>query len=92
MKNVCLCCISENHALDAWFKRAFGDEGDKKLLLLNKSAVWQMHLKSKRREFRMSLNDINNLSHAKWNYKYHIVLPIVISITQGFTSIPKARS
>ena len=66
-------CIPENHALDAWFKRAFGDEGDKKLLLLNKSAVWQMHLKSKRREFRMSLNDINNLSHAKWNYKYHIV-------------------
>jgi len=85
-------CIPENHALDAWFKRAFGDEGDKKLLLLNKSAVWQMHLKSKRREFRMSLNDINNLSHAKWNYKYHIVLPIVISITQGFTSIPKAKS
>ena len=40
----------------------------------------------------MSLNDINNLSHAKWNYKYHIVLPIVISITQGFTSIPKAKS
>ena len=34
MKNVCLCCISENHALDAWFKRALGDEGDKKLLLL----------------------------------------------------------
>ena len=66
-------CIPENHALDAWFKRAFGDEGDKKLLLLNKSAVWQMHLKSKRREFRMSLNDINNLSYAKWNYKYHIV-------------------
>ena len=30
MKNVCLCCISENHALDARFKRAFGDEGDKK--------------------------------------------------------------
>jgi len=24
------CCIPENHALDAWFKRAFGDEGDKK--------------------------------------------------------------
>ncbi len=21
----------------------------------------------------MSLNDINNLSHTKWNYKYHIV-------------------
>ena len=23
-------CIPENHALDAWFKRALGDEGDKK--------------------------------------------------------------
>ena len=34
MKNVYLCCISENHVLDAWFKSAFGDEGDKKLLLL----------------------------------------------------------
>ncbi len=40
---------------------------------LNKRAVWQLHLKSKRRAFRMSLNDINSLSHAKWNYKYHIV-------------------
>ena len=28
---------------------------------------------SKRRTFRMSLNDINSLSHTKWNCKYHIV-------------------
>ena len=34
----------------------------------------------------------NSLAHTKWMCKYHIVLPIVISITQGFTSIPKARS
>lgn len=37
-------------------------------------------------------NKSNSLSHAKWMCKYHIVLPIVISITQGFTSIPKAKS
>ena len=29
--------------------------------------------KSKRRTFRMGLNDINSLSHTKWNCKYHIV-------------------
>ena len=29
--------------------------------------------RSKRRTFRMSLNDINSLSHTKWNCKYHIV-------------------
>lgn len=29
--------------------------------------------KRKRRTFRMSLNDINSLSHTKWNCKYHIV-------------------
>ena len=34
----------------------------------------------------------NELAHTKWMCKYHIVLPIVISITQGFTSIPKAKS
>lgn len=36
--------------------------------------------------------DVKSLAHTKWNCKYHVVLPIVISITQGFTSIPKARS
>ena len=36
--------------------------------------------------------DVNSLSHTKWNCKYHLVLPIVISITQGFTSILKAKS
>ena len=28
---------------------------------------------SKRRTFRMGLNDVNSLSHTKWNCKYHIV-------------------
>ena len=31
----------------------------------------------------MSLNDINNLSYAKWNYKYHIVF--------GAEEIPKKK-
>lgn len=39
----------------------------------------------------MSLNDINSLSHTKWSCKDYMVLPIVISITQEFTSIPKAK-
>ena len=38
------------------------------------------------------MNDIQSLLHSKWNSKYHTVLPIVISITQGFTSILKAKS
>lgn len=29
---------------------------------------------SKRSTFRISLNDINSLSHIKWNCRYHIVL------------------
>lgn len=36
--------------------------------------------------------DNSSLTHTTWNCKYHIVLPIVISITQGFMSIPKAKS
>ena len=36
--------------------------------------------------------DVKSLAHTKWNCKYHVVLPIVISITQGFTSILKAKS
>ena len=40
----------------------------------------------------VQIMDVNSLAHTKWECKYHIVLPIVISITQGFTSIPKAKS
>ena len=31
-------------------------------------------------------NNTNSLTHTTWNCKYHIVLPIVISITRGSTS------
>ena len=37
-------------------------------------------------------NEVKTLSHSTYRCEYHIVLPIVISITQGFTSIPKAKS
>ena len=36
-------------------------------------AVSRLQRKSKGRTFKMSLNDINSLSHTKWNCKYHIV-------------------
>ena len=45
----------------------------------------------RRNQVQMKL-DTNSLAHTKWECKYHIVLPIVISITQGFTSILKAKS
>ncbi len=36
--------------------------------------------------------DVSSLEHTSWRCQYHVVLPIVISITQGFTSILKAKS
>ena len=36
--------------------------------------------------------DVSSLEHTSWRCQYHVVLPIVISITQEFTSIPKAKS
>lgn len=29
----------------------------------------------------MGMNDINSLSHSKWNCKYHIVFAMIFSIT-----------
>lgn len=29
----------------------------------------------------MGMNDINSLSHSKWNCKYHVVFAMVFSIT-----------
>ena len=40
----------------------------------------------------MKEKDIESLQHTTWRCQYHVVLPIVISITQGFTSILKAKS
>ena len=37
-------------------------------------------------------NEIKSTSHSRYRCQYHIVLPIVTSITQEFTSIPKAKS
>ena len=84
---------TENHSLGEWFQKAYGDEGERKTpfaIIEVRSANCTKD--SKGRTVRMGLNDIHSLSHTKWNCKYHIVLPIVISITQGFTSIPKAKS
>ncbi len=36
--------------------------------------------------------DKDSLAHSKWNCKYHIVLPIVFSITQAHTITHKVKS
>ena len=66
---------TENHALDAWFSEGFADKEEIKTpLLYNESAVGQLHEKyNKGGHLGMSINDINSLSHTKWNCKYHIV-------------------
>ena len=60
----------ENHALDAWFIKAYSDEFDKALLSVKilRSAKTQ----NNRKEIIMK-NDIDRLSHTSWNCKYHIV-------------------
>ena len=37
------------------------------------SAVCQLHKEEQKEDIQVSLNDINSLSHTKWNCKYHIV-------------------
>ncbi len=36
-------------------------------------------------------NEIKTTAHSTYKCQYHIVLPIVISITQVFMSIPKVK-
>ena len=65
----------ENHALDAWFSEGFAGKGEIKTpLLYNGGAVSQLHYRNnKGGHLGMSINDINSLSHTRWNCKYHIV-------------------
>ena len=37
----------------------------------------------------MGMNDINSLSHSKWNCKYHIVFAMVFSITHRCVNFTK---
>lgn len=68
-----LCLYAENHMLDTWFKKAYGDEAEIKTSFhYNKIAV--CNCKNNEKKVRiMSITDIHSLSHTKWNYKYHIV-------------------
>ena len=63
----------ENHSLGEWFiGRLLSIMKTEKLpLLYNRSAVWQLH-KIKQWEV-IKMNDVNSLSHTRWNCKYHIV-------------------
>ena len=56
-------------------QKTLSDEGKKKNSFCGIIRVRSANCtkKSKRRTFRMGLNDINSLSHTKWNCKYHVV-------------------
>ena len=65
---------TENHWLGQWFKKAYGDEADKETpFALYWKCGRQLHKEKQREDIQMSLNDVNSLSHTKWNCKYHIV-------------------
>ena len=62
----------ENHSQGEWFKRSLmAMMKGKNSLCYSRSAVCQLH-KKKQREV-IAMNDVNSLSHTKWNCKYHIV-------------------
>ena len=63
----------ENHALDAWFRMNYIDEAEIKTPFAKIEVRSANCTKKQREDIQMSLNDINSLSHTKWNCKYHIV-------------------
>jgi len=63
----------ENHALDAWFRKNYIDEAEIKTPFAKIEVRSANCTKKQREDIQMSLNDINSLSHTKWNCKYHIV-------------------
>ena len=66
--------IPKPHVRRVVQKRFTDEEEIKTPLLYNKCAVCQLHKKhNKGGHLIMSINDINSLSHTKWNCKYHIV-------------------
>ena len=72
-----------------------GRVGEKETSKYNRNGLAAALLKYRRFKTMISKNgnnEIKTLSHSTYRCQYHIVLPIVISITQGFTSILKAKS
>lgn len=37
------------------------------------------------------MNDVHSISHSKWRWKYHVVLPPALSITQEHISTHKIK-
>ena len=60
----------ENHALDAWFRKAYSGEVD--ITLLSVKILRSAKTQNNRKEVIMK-NDIERLAHTSWNCKYHIV-------------------
>ena len=69
-----LFCIEKPRVRRVVREELTGEEGKKTPLLYNGEAVCQLqHQNTTKEVVKMSLNDINSLSHTKWNCKYHIV-------------------
>ena len=65
--------VYENHTLGVWFKKASAMRKTKNSFCVE----WKCGLPTAQTKAKgghsMSVNDINSLSHTKWNCKYHIV-------------------
>ena len=64
---------AQNHWLGQWFRRAKGDKVDRKTPFARIRMRSANCIRKQREDIQMSLNDVNSLSHTKWNCKYHIV-------------------
>lgn len=83
----------ENHSLGEWFQRRLVPMMKReKNSFCCKINLRSGNCKGQQKEDIKMIDIKQSLAHTTWNCKYHIVLPTVISITQGFTSILKAKS
>ena len=77
-----LCCSSKPRVRGVVGESLRDEEEIKTPFAIIKMRTANCIKNSKRRTFRMSLNDVNSLSHTKWNCKYRIVLAIVYWMIQ----------
>lgn len=68
----------ENQWLGQWFKRASAMRKKKAPFAIIEVRSANCTTTKQRECIQMGLNDINSLSHTRWNCKYHIALSIVI--------------
>lgn len=75
--------VYKNHALDAWYGKNYIDER-KNSLCKNRIAVCQLQNKNTSRPMKMSLDDINSLSHDHIHMLVEIPPKISVSSFMGY--------